>query len=211
MHELSSVDSDPILGLPASSGYTNFDVMHLKDDIKEGMDMAYYGPLQFGTPPQELTVSIDTGSADLWIPTACPSCSNAQFAPAASSTYTNTHKRVSVSYGAGKVTGTIAQDVVRLGSLAVDAQRFVAVRTESQDFMDYASSGLIGLAFSSISRMNAPTFFENLMSSKKLATGTFSTHLTRGQEDGSQVRAINNAIKRTTDGGFCRFALVATT
>ena len=53
--------------------------------------------------------------------------------------------------------------------------------------MDYPSSGLIGLAFSSISRMNAPTLFERLLANHKLAAGIFSTHLTRGQEDGSQV------------------------
>ena len=70
----------------------------------------------------------------------------------------------------------------------MEQQQFVAVRTESQDFMEYPSSGLLGLAFRSISRMNAPNFFENLLSARKLATGIFSIHLTRGQEDGSQVK-----------------------
>lgn len=54
--------------------------------------------------------------------------------------------------------------------------------------MRYPSSGLFGLAFQSISRMNAPNFFENLLSAHKLAAGIFSMHLTRGQEEGSQVR-----------------------
>lgn len=53
--------------------------------------------------------------------------------------------------------------------------------------MDYPSSGLIGLAFQSISRMNAPNFFESLLAARKLAAGIFSIHLTRGQEDGSEV------------------------
>ena len=86
--------------------------------------------------------------------------------------------------------GTIAQDTVSLGALSVEQQSFIAVRAESQDFMDYPSSGLIGLAFRSISRMKAPTFFESLLSERKLAAGIFSTHLTRGQEDGSQVSKL---------------------
>ena len=83
----------------------------------------------------------------------------------------------------------MAQDTISLGTLTVEQQPFIAVRTESQDFMDYPSSGLIGLAFRSISRMNAPTFFESLLSERKLAAGIFSTHLTRGEANGSQVSA----------------------
>lgn len=61
--------------------------------------------------------------------------------------------------------------------------------------MDYPSSGLIGLAFSSISRMNAPNFFESLLAARKLAAPIFSTHLTRGREDGSQVRWLTDGQK----------------
>ncbi|KAI0085144.1 aspartic peptidase domain-containing protein [Irpex rosettiformis] len=180
------VEDSPIIGLPQTS-YTDFHVMSMKDDIEGGMDVSYYGPLQFGTPGQDLTVSVDTGSADLWIPTTCPSCSNAQFAPAGSSTFQNSKRKVSLVYGAGRVSGTVARDTVSLGSLSVDQQHFIAVRTESEDFMEYPSSGLLGLAFKSISQMNTPNFFENLLSARKLAAGIFSIHLTRGQEDGSQI------------------------
>lgn len=72
--------------------------MAMQDDIQSGMDVSYYGSLQFGTPLQDLTVSVDTGSADLWIPATCPSCSGAQFAPAASSSYRDKKKKVSLVY-----------------------------------------------------------------------------------------------------------------
>lgn len=205
--ENTESSNQPIIGLPQAN-FTNFNIMALKDDIQGGMDVSYYGPLQFGTPGQELTVSIDTGSADLWIPTTCPSCSATQFTSATSSTFRDLKKKVSLVYvslvnsascsntndvlvqGAGRVSGNIAQDAVSLGSLKIDQQRFVAVKSESDDFMDYPSSGLIGLAFQSISRMNAPNFFESLLSARKLAAGIFSIHLTRGQEAGSQVCLI---------------------
>lgn len=90
-------EESPIIGLPRTN-YTDFHVMSMKDDIEGGMDVSYYGPLQFGTPGQELTVSVDTGSADLWMPVTCPSCSNPQFAASASSTFHNSRKKVSLVY-----------------------------------------------------------------------------------------------------------------
>jgi hypothetical protein len=101
-YDAMDVDSgySPIIGLPQTN-YTDFHLMPLKDDVKGGMDISYYGPVQFGTPKQELTVSVDTGSADLWIPVNCPSCSNAQFSSAASSTFRNSKRKVSLVYVCG--------------------------------------------------------------------------------------------------------------
>lgn len=90
-------DSSPIIGLP-NTNYTDFHLMPLKDDIAAGMDVSYYGSLFFGTPGQDLTVSVDTGSADLWIPATCPSCSGSQFAPAASQTFRGSKRKVSLVY-----------------------------------------------------------------------------------------------------------------
>lgn len=92
-----NAEAGPIIGLPQTN-YTNLHILGMKDYIESGMDVSYYGALQFGTPAQELTVSVDTGSADLWIPTNCPSCSNAQFTPGDSSTFHDSKKRVSLVY-----------------------------------------------------------------------------------------------------------------
>ncbi|PSS07208.1 hypothetical protein PHLCEN_2v3491 [Hermanssonia centrifuga] len=89
--------------------------------------------------------------------------------------------------GEGQASGYIVEDVVSMGSLTVEKQQFIAVQTTSDSFLDEPSDGLLGMAFGSIARIHAPTFFENLLSGYKLASGIFSIYVTRGKEDGSEV------------------------
>ncbi len=75
-----------------------YPVTPLKDCVAGNMDVLYYGPIEIGTPAQTLTVDIDTGSADLWLPSNCPSCVNDQFVPEESSTYSTDGKKFSIAY-----------------------------------------------------------------------------------------------------------------
>ena len=72
--------------------------MPLTDVVWPPLDVMYYGSLQFGTPPQELTVDIDTGSADLWVPSDCASCANKQFDKRASVTFNETTTTFAITY-----------------------------------------------------------------------------------------------------------------
>ncbi|KAF4598292.1 hypothetical protein EYR38_006688 [Pleurotus pulmonarius] len=162
-------------------------IQPLKDFAANGIDLLYYGGISFGTPAQELTVDIDTGSADLWVPVNCPRCANNQFRPERSSTYTNENKRFQISYGSGDASGTLARDTVTVGSATVSRQAFGAVNRLSHEWNMYPNDGLIGLAFSSISTSRQPTFFENLIMQKSVAAPLFSVHLARQQATGSEV------------------------
>ncbi|EPT04503.1 hypothetical protein FOMPIDRAFT_1087777, partial [Fomitopsis schrenkii] len=161
--------------------------MPLTDDIASGMDVLYYGSLAFGSNKQSLTVDIDTGSADLWVPVNCRSCGGDSFLAYNSTSYHTLGQRFSVSYGCGKVSGTLAQDTVSIGSLSSAQQAFGAVKSETEDFYDAPSDGLLGLAFGSIAQSKQPTFFENLMNTRQLASGAFAVHLQRDQPQGGEV------------------------
>lgn len=90
--------------LPEPDGLHNLtqtkvaNIMKLTDDVVVNFDLLYYGPLAFGTPEQTLTVSIDTGSADLWVAANCRSCDDAQYTPKASSSYKKSGNKFSITY-----------------------------------------------------------------------------------------------------------------
>ncbi|ORZ21107.1 aspartic peptidase domain-containing protein [Absidia repens] len=80
-----------------------------------------------GTPAQNFTVTLDTGSADLWIPsTACPSntCPYTRFDSSASSTFKNSNTPFSIQYGIGAVNGTYSTDTVTIAGAQVTNQQF---------------------------------------------------------------------------------------
>lgn len=80
-------------------------------------EMAYYGPLQVGTPPQNFTIIFDTGSSDFWVPSAkCQSraCQGKHLYTAeASSTHQSEGRQFAIQYGTGAASGAVSR--VRAG------------------------------------------------------------------------------------------------
>ncbi|KAJ7733727.1 aspartic peptidase domain-containing protein [Mycena maculata] len=160
----------------------------LTDYNSYNMDLMYFAPhADFGTPPQSLSIDIDSGSADLWIPVNCSECANKQFEDTESTTCKNSGNSFSVSYGSGDVSGMLIQDVVSIAGLKVQNQYFGAVSEVSDDFRGLPNDGLLGMAFGTIAQCGEPTFFENLMENGMLPAPMFSVHLARNQESGSEV------------------------
>ena len=89
--------------------------------------------------------------------------------------------------GSGRVSGSLATDVVTFGELTVSRQVFGAVHDESSDFAGQPNDGLIGMAFGTIAESDSPTFFENLISQHTVRSPLFGIHLERGRAVGSEV------------------------
>lgn len=180
----TSISSTPLIPVVP---VTQSAIMPLTDYISDGLDVLYYGPLGFGSPPQILTVDIDTGSADLWIPVNCGNCEKEQFDETESSTFVAQGDEFSIAYGTGSASGTLATDTISLNGLVATGQTFAAISRVSSDLNDDPSSGILGMAFGTIAQSKQPTFFENLVRGKKVASPLFSVHLSRGSQRGSEV------------------------
>ena len=85
--------------------------------------MAYYGPMQVGTPPQNFTIIFDTGSADFWVPSAqcnAQACQGKNLYDATqSSSYQADGRQFSIQYGTGAVSGHLSQVVLSYVGLLI--------------------------------------------------------------------------------------------
>ncbi|KAI7904813.1 aspartic peptidase domain-containing protein [Cokeromyces recurvatus] len=112
-----------------------------------------------GTPPQNFTVTLDTGSADLWVPSSnCPksSCPFSRFDSSKSSTFKLLNEPFSIQYGIGSVNGTYATDTVTVGGATVSNQQIgLAYRTE--DIMtpnpsNIEANGILGMGYPALTQ-----------------------------------------------------------
>lgn len=89
--------------------------------LKDFMNAQYFGEIGLGTPPQPFTVVFDTGSANLWVPSAhCKGFNIAcllhrRYASAKSSTYKRAGEPFSIKYGSGSMSGFTSIDTLSIG------------------------------------------------------------------------------------------------
>ncbi|PIL25260.1 transporter [Ganoderma sinense ZZ0214-1] len=147
-------------------------------DIED--DTEWAGTIAIGTPPQNFLINFDTGSSDLWVPqSSCTNCgSHNRYDPAASNTSAPQVGNFSIQYGDGSnVSGPIFTDDVTIAGVQVTNQSFSAVTTESTEFVDDPTDGILGLAFSDISNLGQPPFFQSAMSQDRVSASEFSFKL----------------------------------
>ncbi|KAG8719407.1 Type I transmembrane sorting receptor, partial [Ceratobasidium sp. 423] len=152
--------------------------------LTDEQEELWAGEITIGTPGQKFLIDFDTGSADLWVPSSsCRSegCRNKNVYTVSSSSTAKevaTAQEFSISYGDGSTaSGPVYTDTVFAGGLSATNQSFSAVTSESSSFSEDPSDGIMGLAFSSISTIGAPTFIENLASQGAVSASVFSMYL----------------------------------
>ncbi|KAL3345586.1 hypothetical protein AABB24_024513 [Solanum stoloniferum] len=157
--------------------------------LKNYMDAQYFGEIGVGTPPQKFTVIFDTGSSNLWVPSAkcyfsVPCLFHSKYKSSQSSTYKKNGTSGAIHYGTGAISGFFSQDNVKVGDLVVKNQEFIeATREPSVTFLVAKFDGILGLGFREISVGNAVPVWYNMVKQGLVKEPVFSFWLNRNKEE----------------------------
>lgn len=72
----------------------------------EGADIGYFADVSIGTPPRDFKLIIDSGSADLWVPSqACRNCNpqHTKLGSSSSSSFKASNQTFAITYGASNL------------------------------------------------------------------------------------------------------------
>lgn len=178
--------------LHGSLGDSDTDIVALNNF----MDAQYFGEVSIGTPSQTFTVIFDTGSSNLWVPSAkcyfSVSCYfHSKYKSSHSSTYKKNGTSAAIQYGTGAISGFFSQDNVKIGDLVVKNQDFIeATKEASITFLAAKFDGIIGLGFQEISVGKAIPVWYNMLNQGLVKEPVFSFWFNRdieGEEGGEIV------------------------
>ncbi|KAJ3806810.1 acid protease [Lentinula aff. lateritia] len=140
------------------------------------------GQISIGSNDQKFIIDFDTGSSDLWVPsincTASTCSSKHKYDPSASSSSEAQDGSFNIQYGDGStVSGSIYTDGVTIAGISVTGQHFAAVTNLSNSVAQTSFDGILGMGYSTLSNLGAPTFFETAVKQGVVASPEFSFFL----------------------------------
>ena len=151
-------------------------------------DVEYFGDVYIGTPGQPFKVIFDTGSSNLWVPSAtCSDCTSPNsFNTSASSTYQSENNPFSITYGSGEVSGSFDKDSVTLANLTATNVVF-GLASQEQGF-GATFDGLLGLGFPALSTNEVKTVLQSFVEQNLIEKHSFAFYLTEESgQAGSEI------------------------
>jgi len=181
--------------------------------INDYMNAQYYGPINIGSPDQEFEVIYDTGSSNLWVPSAkCTFCLHRKYNSSHSSSYTPDGRKFEIRYGSGSVTGFLSEDNVNMGGAIIKQQTFAEVTSEpGLAFLLGKFDGICGLAFQSISVDDVVPPFVSMVEQGLVDQPLFSVYLSNGDGSSGSELLLGAIDSSKYTGGISYFALVSET
>merc|ERR1712112_148389 len=157
-----------------------------EEPLDNYLDAQYYGPIELGTPGQTFNVIFDTGSSNLWVPSAtCAiwevACNlHNRYDHDASSTYKPDGTEFVIVYGSGSVEGFMSWDTCCVAGVCVDDQSFAEVTHEPGiAFIAAQFDGILGMGFPQIAVNDANPVFNNMIDQGAVEEPIFSFWLNR--------------------------------
>ncbi|KAL0679516.1 hypothetical protein Bca4012_007497 [Brassica carinata] len=160
--------------------------------LHNSYDNAYYGEIQIGSPGQKFKVFLDTGSADLWIPSQIwprGQFPHPKYDSSASSTYKRGNgKRIDIGYLTGSLKGFVSSDTVEIGGIALTGQSFVEATTAPHDDQIFKArfDGILGLRLISPTEGITSPVWNTMIKQGKVKTKVFSIWLGRYSDSGKK-------------------------
>jgi len=183
-----------------------------KVPISNYNDVQYYGPITIGSDKQAFTVVFDTGSSNLWVPSAeCKSlvCMlKHKYDHSKSTTYTKNGTPLTIQYGSGAIKGYLSNDQVTAGGATIQSFAFGEVTQLTANFGASQFDGILGLAWASISVDNVPTFFDTMISQGIVQEHSFSFYLSEDSSAPGSVLILGGVDKDYFIGDISYHTLV---
>jgi len=156
-------------------------------NITDFQDSEYYGPVSVGTPEQVFTVIYDTGSSNLWVPSAeCISkaCkTHHKYDKSKSSTFQPDGRKLILPYGSGVCFGTLIKETVKIGGVELTNASVGSIVIEpGQVWVESPFDGILGLGYPQIAMPVDKVHpvlppFDQAMKEKKVAKNQFAFFL----------------------------------